>query len=422
MTRLGMVAAAAATLAAVVLAPAVGHAQSVDAAAQDLRTHDVTFENGAVTDQDLADLDRVAAQLQADGGYTKVVVLAHPVDTSASARAFAGKVRNTLGGRGRVIVFDPQDVGIATNVPGEASQVNSAELAAIDAANRSNSFATGVLAAADTLGVKGSAGSGSGTSGGGQDLGTSGGSTGSILPLVLLVALVGLVGVGFYLWWSARKRKAAAAASSVSQAEGEQQVRGEVEAASNLVIELADRTEVPGAAAEAVTAFRDGATEFAALQDDLEAADTREELEAVYPRLVHARWKLECSKAILDGKAAPAEPTPGLLFPPPPPPPPGATPAPSAPEPHYQKHTQHSPWLTDAAITAITVLASRGLASARSSPRRQASDDVWFQDRYGGSGGSSRGGGSRGGGRQSGTESRPPISMGGQRGRGMGDR
>ena len=420
MTRLGMVAVAAATLAAVVLAPAAGHAQSVDAAAQDLRTHDVTFENGAVTDQDLADLDRVAAQLQADGGYTKVVVLAHPVDTSASARAFAGKVRDTLGGRGRVIVFDPEDVGIATNIPGEASKVNSAELAAIDAANRSNSFATGVLAAADTLGVKGSAGSGSSTGGsGGQDLGASGGSTGSILPLVLLVALVALVGVGFYLWWSSRKRKAAAAASSVSQAEGEQQVRGEVEAASNLVIDLADRTETPGAPAEAVTAFRDGATEFAALQDDLEAADTREELEAVYPRLVHARWKLECSRAILDGQPAPAEPTPGPLFPPPPPPPPGAAPA---PEPHYQRHTQHSPWLTDAAITAITVLASRGLASARSSSRRQPSDDVWFQDRYGGSGGSSRGGGSRGGGRQSGTQSRPPISMGGQRGRGMGDR
>ena len=163
MTRLGMVAAAAATLAAVVLAPSVGHAQSVDAAARDLRTHDVTFENGAVTDQDLAELDRVTAQLQADGGATKVVVLAHPVDTSSSARAFAGKVLAALGGRGRVIVFDPQDVGIATNVPGEAPQVNSAELAAIDAANRSNSFATGVLAAADTLGIKGSGGGGSGT-------------------------------------------------------------------------------------------------------------------------------------------------------------------------------------------------------------------------------------------------------------------
>ena len=115
-----------------------------------------------------------------------------------------------------------------------------------------------MLGAADTLGVKGSAGSGSGTGdsdSGGQDLGAPGGWTGSILPVVLLVALVGLVGLGFYLWWSSRKRKAAAAtASSVSQAEGEQTVRGEVEASSNLVIDLADRTETPGEAAGAVTA------------------------------------------------------------------------------------------------------------------------------------------------------------------------
>jgi hypothetical protein len=411
---LGKVAAFAATLAAVVLAPSVGHAQSVDAAARDLQVHDVTFENGALTDQDVADLDRVAVQLQSDDGYTKVVVLARPVDSFASARAFAERVRSALGGRGRVIVFDPRDVGIASNVPGEAGSINSAELAAIDAANRSNSFATGVLAAADRLGVKGSpvsTGSADQT-----DLGSPGGSKGSILPLVLLIALVGAVAVGFYLWRSARRKRATAPASTVSQAEGEQKVRSEVEATSNLVIELADRAETPGAPPESVTAFREGATEFSGLQEELEAADTREELERVYPRLVHARWKLECSKALLDGQQAPAEPSPGPLFPPPPPPAPGTPAATPEPEPHYQRHTQHSPWLTDAAITAITVLASRGLANAGSRPRRQPSDDVWFRDRYGGSrGGADQQSGSTG-------RSRPPISMGAQRGRGMGDR
>jgi hypothetical protein len=417
----------------VVLSPSVAHAQSVDAAARDLQTHDVTFEDGAVTDQDIAELDQVSAQLQSDRGYTKVVLLAHPVDTSSSARAFADRVRGALGGTGRVIVFDTQDVGVATNVPGEAAKVNDAELAAIDAANRSNSFATGVLAAADTLGVKGAAaagrgGNGTGSSGNGgqEDLGRPAGSTGGILPLLLLVVFVGGVGVLFFLWWSRRKRKAAGPPSGVSQAEGEQKVRAEVEAASNLVIDLADRTEMPGAPPEAVTAFRDGASEFAELQDDLEAADTRGELAAVYPRLVHARWKLETAKALFDGQPAPAEPNPGQLFPPPPPVPPGAPPAAPVPEPHYQSHTQHSPWLTDAAITAISVLASRGLANAGSRSRRQPSDDVWFRDRYGDSGGSGSGGSGSGrpGGssRPSSQGSRPKISMGGRRGRGMGDR
>ncbi|HEY8092134.1 MAG TPA: DUF6676 family protein, partial [Acidimicrobiales bacterium] len=342
MTRLHKAAAAAAVLAAVVLAPLPGHAQSVDSAADDLQSNNVTFEDGAVSDQDISDLDSVAAQLQADRGYFKVVVLASPVEKFSSTRAYAEQVRSTLGGTGRVLVFDPDDVGIASNVPGEAARINDAELAAIDAANRSNSFATGVLAAADALGAKGSAG-GSGGSGGGGDSNGSGASTssgGNGLLIVVMIAVVGVVGFLFYRWWSARRKQHGPSMSPEAQAEGEQKVRAEVEAASNLVIDLADRTELPDVPAEAVSAFRDGATEFADLQDDLDAADTREELEAVYPRLVHARWKLECAKAVLDAAAAPPEPTAALLFPPPPLPPPGA---PAPPQPHYQRHQQHSP-------------------------------------------------------------------------------
>ena len=305
--------------------------------------------------------------------------------------------------------------GIASNVPGEAARINDAELAAIDAANRSNSFATGVLAAAEALGVKGSAGDSSPEGGSGSS-GSS--SSGNGLVVVVMIALVGIVGFLFYRWWSARRRHQGPSMSPEAQAEGEQKVRAEVEAASNLVIDLADRTELPDAPPEAVKAFRDGATEFANLQDDLDAADTRDELETVYPRLVHARWKLECSKALLDGVAVPPEPTPPLLFPPAPLPPPGVPPT---PEPHYQQHQQHSPWLTKAAVTAITVLASRGLGNPQGGHRRQPSDDGWFRDRYGGgaSGSSSRGSSSRG-------QSRPRISMGGRRGsspgRGMGHR
>ena len=133
-----------------------------------------------------------------------------------------------------------------------------------------------------------------------------------------MAAVVGVVGIGFYLWWSSRRKRAAPTRSSVSQGEGEQKVRAEVEAVSNLVIDLADSSEVPGASPEAVSAFRAGATEFAELQDDLEAADTREELEAVYPRLVHARWQLQCSKALLEGQPAPPEPAARPALPTPP--------------------------------------------------------------------------------------------------------
>ena len=425
MTRLVRAASAAALLALILLVPTGAGAQSVDAAAGDLQDNDVTFEDGALTDDDLEDLDRVVAQLQSDGGYFKVVVLASPTDEFSSTRAYAEEVRDALGGNGRVMVLDPQDVGIASNVGGETASINDAEVAAIEAANRSNSFATGVLAAADELGVEGSGGSDGGGSGSGGDdgpTGAAGSSNGSILPLILLLVFVGLVGFGFYIWWSSRKKKASQPLSPVSQAEGEQKVRSEVELTSNLVLELADKVEMPDASKEGVTAFRDGASGFADLQDDLEEADTREELEAVYPRLVQARWKLQCSAALLDGQPAPPEPAPGPLFPLPPPPPPGAAVPAPVPEPHYRQHREKSPWLTNAAIAAITVLASRGLGSAMGrGNRRQPSDDDWFSDHYGGGGGGFGGGSrARSGGRTGG--SRPRISMGSRRGRGMGSR
>ncbi len=258
MTRLVRAASAAALLALILLVPTGAGAQSVDAAAGDLQDNDVTFEDGALTDDDLEDLDRVVAQLQSDGGYFKVVVLASPTDEFSSTRAYAEEVRDALGGNGRVMVLDPQDVGIASNVGGETASINDAEVAAIEAANRSNSFATGVLAAADELGVEGSGGSDGGGSGSGGDdgpTGAAGSSSGSILPLILLLVFVGLVGFGFYIWWSSRKKKASQPLSPVSQAEGEQKVRSEVELTSNLVLELADKVEMPDASKEGVDRF-----------------------------------------------------------------------------------------------------------------------------------------------------------------------
>ena len=84
------------------------------------------------------------------------------------------------------------------------------------------------------------------------------------------------------------------------------------------MLELADRVEMAGAPPEAKQLFQQGATEFAGLQDDLEEADTRPELEAVYPRIVDAVWKLESAKAFIDGQPAPAQPASEPLFPPPP--------------------------------------------------------------------------------------------------------
>lgn len=126
-------------------------AQDVNAAVADLRDHDVTFEEGAVDDRDIAELDATAAALD-EGVEVKIVVLGDPVgDKFTSTRDFAQQVLLGLGdGERRVVVYDPGDVGIASNVD-SADEIEQAERAAIDAANRSDSFADGAQAAVTVL-------------------------------------------------------------------------------------------------------------------------------------------------------------------------------------------------------------------------------------------------------------------------------
>jgi hypothetical protein len=222
-----------------------------------------------------------------------------------------------------------------------------------------------------------------------------------------------------------------------------QKVRAEVDAAANLVIELNDAQELPGFTDEAKRWFRDGATLFADLQDDLEEADTREELEAVWPKLKECTWKLTGAKVLAAGQPAPAMPPVEPLVPqttvfgtapelpggpmvlggqPLPPPQPGALPPPPPQPVSYQQPSQ-SPWLTKTAMVAMSVLAAQGIGNTMQTrsgrSRRPPSNDDWFGSVFGGGSSSYRSGGSSssGMGRRSSGGGRS-----GRVGRGMGRR
>ena len=139
-----------ALLAVALLTASPAAAQNVDAAVNDLRDNDVTFEEGAVSGSDLDDLDEAAQDLRDDEGYFKVVVLADRVEDYPSTSVFAQRVLDGLGGRGRVLVYDPASVGIASNVD-SAAEVAAAESAVVEEANRTNSFAEGALAGGEAL-------------------------------------------------------------------------------------------------------------------------------------------------------------------------------------------------------------------------------------------------------------------------------
>lgn len=387
--------------------PAPSAGASPITAADDLCSNNVTFEEdafdiGFLTDADLAELDASALDLQGSDGFLKVVVLgAAPGDGG-----FPQAVLDELGGGGRVVVFDPTATNIATDVDAE-SEVRPAELAAEQAYNADQQLASALEAAAGQLRVSGTgtavvpercvegAGTPDETTPGataapapaatnepasGSDGGGGGGGGGFLLVILLL-------GVGalllFFLF--RRRRRQSAPESTVSLDEGELKVRAAVDKASNLVIELADRIDLPDAAPEAKRWYREGASSFADVQDELEDADTRDELEAVYPKIVELGWKLETAKAVLDGQPAPPRPAPGKLFPPPVSSPSlgpaGQGVPPAREEPHYRQRPR-SPWLTSATITAISVLLGQGFGGGRSNQWREPSDDRWPGGNY----------------------------------------
>ena len=402
------------------VAPAA--AQQVESAVADLRDHDVTFEDGALSGSELDDLDESTAKLQGDGGYFKVVVLADSVSRFDDARAYGTDVLDGLGGDGRVMVISPDEVGLASNVD-PAGEVDDAERAAAEALNEGKSLTTATTDAADQLGVEGG--------GGGGGLGW--------LWVLLLLALP-LLAI-FLLWRAAKRMRQGTEIVSAEQlGNAEATVRAGVDKAANDLLELNDRIDLPDTPEPAKAAFVQGAETFTRAQELLEGADTRPELERAYPVVVEAGWQLDTARALLDGQPAPAQPKPGDLFPPTVvasgpasgEPAGGAVssdpavwPAP-APQPHYRQ-SGSSPWITAAAMAAMAMLSQRGLRQPQTRP---SMDDGAFGSWMGGlppmsSSGRSRGGwfgrGGSGGGGSSG-RSGGEFMTSGQRRRGMGRR
>ena len=401
--------------------------QEVGTAATDLRDNDVTYEDGALTQRELDDLDATTTRLQGTDGYLKVVVLAQRVSDFSGADGYAAAVRSELGGQGRVMVISPDEVAVASNVD-TGDETRRAEQVAADKLNGGGSLAAAVANAAGALGIAGgsTAGSGSGDGGGG------GGFPWGLLLLIVALPILLLA----FLWWAARKQRARAAAMSAADlGAGEAKVRDAVDKVANGLLELSDRVDQPGSPAEARHAFSQGAELFTATQEDLEQADTQAELEAVYPKVVEAGWYIDTTRALLDGQPAPARPEPGELFPRPqypvgvpagmggagggdaPAPVPASAPS---PEPHYRR-PDLSPWLTAAAMAAMTMLSNRGMSVPRTRP---AMDDNVFGSWIGGlpagpsANGRARSSGSSGRGRGSGGQVRRPSSSR----RGMGRR
>ena len=233
-----------------------------------------------------------------------------------------------------------------------------------------------------------------------------------------------------FLWWSGTFRTKSGFEDIEAEVlgRGEAKVREAVNRGANAIIKLDERVNLPDSPRAAQEDYREGSRLFMAIQGELEEADTRPELEAVYPRVLEANWYFDSAKARLEGQEPPPKPQPEPLFPrgaiiregEAAPAGAGQTPQTGAPagQPAGQRRYSdydESPWLTDAATIAMRMLMSRwGWGGYRSYRRPMGDDD--FGRNFGG------GGIFGGGGRSSrgGSSWRPRINIGG--GRGMGPR
>ena len=357
---------------------AAGAAQDVGAAVADLRDHDVTFEEGAVDDRDLGELDAIAAALDDDGTDFKIVVLADPVgDEFSSTRDFAEQVLDGLGGDRRVVVYDPGDVGIASSVDppdeiehGRAGRDRRRQQLELLRRRRPGGC-RGAAARAMRDARRAAA---DGDDGGGFPWGV-------VLLLLVVVALVVLVVVGLLRRPRAAPRHAAERAG-VQGAEAT--VREVIDRISRRVLDLADRAQGrrAGGGRAAVRGGlgrlprppgRPGGGRHPLGARGRVAADRRR-------RLASSRPRRRCSTAA----RAPRRPSPTPLFPAPVAPvaargprpgpgrPAGARPGRPAPPPAQDRGYRGfdvSPWLTQAAIAAVTMLAEPARTLDAAAPR-----------------------------------------------------
>jgi hypothetical protein len=361
-----------------VAATGKARAQSVDDIASQLSERDVVVSQEALRRVGSGDLERTVAGLQEEAAFFKVVVLGAPVD-GQSPRSFARDVLARLGSAGRVAVYTPDEVGIASSVDrlSDVALAESAAARALSGGSVAASVRAGGTALAGGSGelLPGPARPAPGVTTPTRDV-PDGGRVigGGLLLLLLFFGMFLLLPLLLFFAFTRLVRRATAPPAeevepAVALGEGERKVRQAVDRGGNLIIDLSDRIDVPDVPAEALEAFRAGARGFTQVHDELEHADTRDELEDIYPRIVDAVWQLETAAALLDGKPAPPRPEPEPLFP-------------RRERAEYEELPSYtvfgaSPFFTETAMTALGLLGSRG--HFFTSHRSAMDDDEFWQ-------------------------------------------
>jgi len=143
--------------------------------------------------------------------------------------------------------------------------------------------------------------SGNGDGTGGESSG-GGSKTGLIVLLVLVAGLVGLV-----VWAVRRQGKAATASRQRSIEEARKEIRAQLDAMANTILEISDKVSLSDSR-EDNTYLEQAGNTYTEASEAYEAATDLARLEQISDRLDEARWQLDAAAALADGKPVPAKP------------------------------------------------------------------------------------------------------------------
>ncbi|MGQ0848215.1 MAG: hypothetical protein ACT4OP_03720, partial [Actinomycetota bacterium] len=221
-------------------------------------------------------------------GEMELLVDRHPAvyfvalagETSGGADQLAADLLDLLGS-GTVVVLTPAEVGAVSFEYGESDLDRAFDAVS---ATEASSYVTDFAEFAGAL---------TGTSPSSPAQSNDGFP---VVPVLVGSGVVGLIGLG--LWYSRRRQKQAMS-SRLDEARVE--IRQQMDVVAGQIVNLADdaRTE---ANPEATAHYRQASQTFQAAETRLAEATTLSQLEALSDDLDRARWELEATAALIEGR------------------------------------------------------------------------------------------------------------------------
>jgi hypothetical protein len=251
------------------------------------------IEPGAGVDFEAME-DVVARVTNSETRFYFVALADDPIE---GADEFAEEVLALLDQGATVVVISPGEIGARSDIF-SSSELGRAADEAVGDSDRTYESDFRVFAESLVAEPAGSTGTTTGSSGGGSSAGGGG-------IFIFLAVVAGVIALVFFM--TRRAAKQAKQSTSRRFEEAKQEIREQLDAIANEILDLADKVTL-SEQNQAEEYFRTASATYQEAQDQLDKATNLAELERLSDQLDTTRWQLEAAEAVVEGRPIPPEP------------------------------------------------------------------------------------------------------------------